>query len=364
MIDKYNNNQIEPMAFNDIDNYHDSFSKIKDVQTDLLWEKDNEHSNSVEFSLIIPTYNRVARFREALFSVIHQKGFKKRWEIVVIDNTTVDENSLSPVLLIIQEYVVFPVNFNLRYFHNQKNIGPGYNWNRGVQLARGKWVSFLHDDDILAPWAFRCIEDLVKRDVLYKKPLGYIQARRAFFEDSVSIGKIKSSSRGKCLCLTRRGTRIIGYTETGAPSCGTTILKEAYMSCGGINYDFGPVADAVLGYQIMKNYTVICSDKALGGYRIVGNASSEPESIRLLIYADELFQKARNSASIVGRLWEHIFGSVQKKRNYYLKMRLFEEYSRNKGVLDYLYDVIRISYRVESIMDAYRVEIKRKLLSG
>ena len=37
----------------------------------------------------------------------------------------------------------------LRY-KNEKNLGIYGNWNRCLQLARGKWYTMLHDDDLLS----------------------------------------------------------------------------------------------------------------------------------------------------------------------------------------------------------------------
>ena len=37
----------------------------------------------------------------------------------------------------------------LRYYKNVQNIGLFGNWNRCFQLACGKWVVLLHDDDLI-----------------------------------------------------------------------------------------------------------------------------------------------------------------------------------------------------------------------
>lgn len=351
---RFDSNSYNKYSFKFLDEYLDNFKKIEDIKFELLYGQVNRNED-ITFSFIIPTYNRNRSFERALSSVIAQKS-SCNVEVLVIDNTPFDAKGTTPALSIVKSIS----DSRIKYYHNEINIGPGYNWNRGVQLARGKWVVFLHDDDILFPYAFRNIERLVKREGLYNKPLGYIQARRVVYSDTYSFKDINNANRGLCIQLTRLGTMFVGYTETGSPSCGTTILRDAYINCGGINYSYGPVADAVLGYQIMKDYTVIMSDVALGAYKMGENESSKVSTIKLLIQADDLFQRARNSNSLIGKCWEKVFGDVQRKRNYYFKWNKIQDYKKHKSGKDYLYDVIRIIYREMSIIYALYFEIIHK----
>ena len=343
-----------------IDTFQSSFMEIDGIQTNLLWETSPINSD-VEFSLVIPTFSRFNSVLNALQSALNQKGYKRIWEILIIDNTSFDDKCVNRLVMSLEHLNNITCHIPVKYYHNEINIGSGYNWNRGVQLARGKWVVFLHDDDILFSYAFRNVERMVEREGLYNKPLGYIQARRVVYSDTYSDKDIKATGRGLCIPLTRLGTMIVGYTETGAPSCGTTILREAYMKCGGINYSYGLVADAVLGYQIMKDYTVIMSDVALGAYKMGENESSKKSTIKLLIQADDLFQRARNMNSLIGKCWEMAFGDVQRKRDYCVKWKKMQEYKKQKNGRDYLYDVIRITYREMSILYAFYFEIKYRL---
>ena len=92
--------------------------------------------NNIEpcISVVIPTFNRGASFREALESVLCQQYLDFKWELLVVDNTPLDENGTTPALHLIQKIK----DSRIQYYHNRENIGSGYNWNRGVQLARGK----------------------------------------------------------------------------------------------------------------------------------------------------------------------------------------------------------------------------------
>ncbi len=350
-------NNIAPLLEWHMDQYRNNFVIIDSVASELLWENKVE-SGPIFFSLIIPTYARSDRLKEALLSVAQQRKHSSEWEIIIVDNTQVNNICELYGLKILKELGDSFSGLSVRYYHNASNIGPGYNWNRGVQLARGKWVTFLHDDDILFPFAFRRIEELTLRDGIYNKPLGYIHARRVLFERKYNAIDIYKASRRMCVPLTRLGTRIVGFTETGSPSCGTTILKKAYMECGGIDNTYGVVGDVVLGYQIMKNYTVICSDLALGAYRTIGNESSNQTTIQLLLDADDIFQRARNKNDLTGRIWEYFFGSVQRRRDYAIKTGTMNIYLKNRKLIDYIYDSVRITYRFGVILYATNMELK------
>lgn len=117
--------------------------------------------------MIIPTYNRTGLLKEAIDSVLSQKSVDFMWEVIVIDNTPLDEDGSTPALRIIEKQN----DSRILYFHNEENIGSGYNWNRGVEKARGTWVSFLHDDDILYPDALRNIRRILMQRKIVQNQL-------------------------------------------------------------------------------------------------------------------------------------------------------------------------------------------------
>ena len=121
---------------------------------------------------------------------------------------------------------------------------------------------------------------------------------------------------------------VCGHTSAGAPTCGTTILKKAYMEAGGINYDFGPSADAVLCYQIMKNYTVVNSDCILGGYRWSDNAMLNVESLLNCIRADDLLMNYVYKQSKFAQLWGKWFADAISWRNVWRKNNIARTYHK------------------------------------
>ncbi len=91
-----------------------------------------------EVTVIIPTFNRKESLSKALASVLSQDG-------VVFEVWVIDDGSTDGTEAMIQKE--FP---SVNYFY-QKNQGPSAARNRGIECARGDWISFLDSDDEWLP---------------------------------------------------------------------------------------------------------------------------------------------------------------------------------------------------------------------
>ena len=89
-------------------------------------------------SVIIPTFNRSKLVVNAIRSVLCQTY--RDYEIIVVDDGSTDDTAEA----------LTPYMDRIRYVY-QANLGPGAAQNRGIQLARGKWISILASDDLWLP---------------------------------------------------------------------------------------------------------------------------------------------------------------------------------------------------------------------
>lgn len=105
-------------------------------------------------SICTPTYNRPDLLERTLRSCLAQTS--QDFEIIVTDNST---NDLSEKVI---QRLDDP---RIRYFKNEKNLGPCGNTNHATSLVRGKYIKFLMDDDLIKP---RCLEKMV--EALEKNP--------------------------------------------------------------------------------------------------------------------------------------------------------------------------------------------------
>lgn len=89
-------------------------------------------------SIVIPSYNRPELLERAIKSVENQTY--SDIEIIVID-----DNSDISIKDVEKRFK------NVRFFKNKTNKGPCFSRNRGLKEAKGRYINFLDDDDILFP---------------------------------------------------------------------------------------------------------------------------------------------------------------------------------------------------------------------
>lgn len=121
-----------------------AFADYAHVPSQLRWEAGASAAPPL-VTIAIPTFRRAALLRETLDSAIFQRT-QIPFEIVIVDNDP-DPEATARTIAMLPPAPPIPV----RYFVNEENIGMFPNWNRGIELARGDWVSVLNDDDLLLP---------------------------------------------------------------------------------------------------------------------------------------------------------------------------------------------------------------------
>jgi glycosyltransferase involved in cell wall biosynthesis len=100
-------------------------------------------------TIAIPTFNRSALLRRALLSAVSQT-FEGEMEILVVENPSTE--TLSGVPTDAELLCGELADSRIRYIRNAGNLGMVGNWNRCLELAGGRWVVVLHDDDWLSPY--------------------------------------------------------------------------------------------------------------------------------------------------------------------------------------------------------------------
>jgi glycosyltransferase involved in cell wall biosynthesis len=93
------------------------------------------------FSIIITTYNRADILKKALNSLLAQT--EKDWEAIIIDDESSDDTFK-------QVHPYLKANAAFRYYRNTHS-GEALSKNKGINLATGKFVSFLDSDDEYDP---------------------------------------------------------------------------------------------------------------------------------------------------------------------------------------------------------------------
>lgn len=109
-------------------------------------------------SFCLPTYNRAALLEHALNGLLTQIRPEEAAEIevVVVDNASPDGTPE-----VIRQAGLRSPHVTLRSVRNSENIGPDRNFLKAIDLAQGKFVFLISDDDLLLPGAVAKLLELI-----------------------------------------------------------------------------------------------------------------------------------------------------------------------------------------------------------
>jgi len=116
------------------------------IEVSEIEPKKNSTSYKYKVSICIPTYNRKEYIKETIDSILSQTY--KDFEIVIVDDGSTDGT----------EDVLKELDIPVTYYW-QENSGDAAARNKLIELAKGKYISFIDSDDLLMPDA---IERMVR----------------------------------------------------------------------------------------------------------------------------------------------------------------------------------------------------------
>ena len=315
------------------------FETSNNVDTVLAVDNlvDNE---DILISFVVPTFNRLSTLKDTIDSIALLDGLDSvKYEILVIDNSA-DISEENKSLLYCQKKNIK----QLRYYVNCKNLGMEGNWNRGIKLAKGKYISMLHDDDLLTNTylldIMKCIRYLENRNV----KVGFIKTKIQYFHELSEIHKNKFA---KCMVLhslsfTDALFRGMGLTQI--PSCGIIFNRAALIEVGGFDVFLHPSADQVMGVKIIrKGYKGFSTDRILGYYRIGINESLKNNTVQQFVIKDDLIRDYIYNKDIFSKCFGKVFGNYQYSLHITDLMKYYnEDYGMSLDIKDLDY---RNSYK-------------------
>lgn len=220
----------------------------------------NIESPNPKYSILIPTFDREQYLFEAIDSIVYQQ-INCLFEVIIVDNCPDPNISISSKLTKYDPNVVF-------YYKNTFNIGMIENWNRAAFLARGEWISYLHDDDMFLPNYLKVMDFIISNNTSIK-----LLAPSAYFGNKLILDNFEPRD-------------IIGYKISTSilffrnllPTQGTMISKKCFEENNGFDADLYPISDYSLWIKLIKNNLGIKIDKKLIFYRIEDNESQKIET--------------------------------------------------------------------------------------
>lgn len=119
----------------------DHYRDFDTISTDLVLG--NRQEREIFLSIIVPVYNHPISFiKRAINSALNQHC-DYLFEMIVIDDYIQNKGEKSET----EKFLRDINDTRIIYYKNRSNLGVFANWNRGIELAKGKWITILHTDD-------------------------------------------------------------------------------------------------------------------------------------------------------------------------------------------------------------------------
>lgn len=105
------------------------------------------------FSIVIPTYNRADFIHDTIHSVLNQSF--QDFEILVVDNCSTDNT----------KEIVEKINDpRIQFYVNEQNFDRSYSRNRGINLAKGNFITLLDSDDLMINSCLKDAQDSILKN--------------------------------------------------------------------------------------------------------------------------------------------------------------------------------------------------------
>lgn len=208
------------------------------------------------FSVIIPTYNRANLVCRAINSVLSELSTDER-EIIVVDDGSNDET----------QGVLEPLG-GIIYHRSATNRGLSHARNKGIELAKGRWIVFLDSDNYLIKGCLAVLREMADK-----------------LDDSVGIiwaGNVDATGR-----------QMVVHANTGVFS-GDEIFRETFR---GENFSVVRSAlakahlfpticrrhacEPIFWYKLASRTKLFVTNEVVGYYETVGDDRFCSLSVRL-----------------------------------------------------------------------------------
>lgn len=228
-------------------------------------------------SICVPTWNGASHVAEALESALAQTHAD--FELLVVDDASPDRTL---------EVVASFRDPRLAVHRNDRRLGLPGNWNRCLSLARGPYVKFLFQDDLLAPTAVERLLTALegapgaplafcRREIRYEGPGLEAFPLKGGYYDSVLQGfyaSFRGTVAGRALVASAlEEGRPLPINVVGEPSF-VLLRRDAALKAGGFDDSFEQLPDWDLWLRLAQEGPLVLVDESLGVFRVHGRSQS------------------------------------------------------------------------------------------
>ena len=232
-------------------------------------------SDRVLITVCVPTYNGAAYLVECLDSILAQT--RRDFELLVVDDGSADDT-----VAIAQGYAARDAR--VRVERNPHNLGLTGNWARCIELARGQWIKFVFQDDLIEP---DCLQQMMAaalaghpmvacaRDFIFEVEPGQEEGvRRGYRRNQELIADTFSggnhlSADAYCRALLRRPYDNL----VGEPTC-VLMHRGVFERFGRFHEHMITLCDAEYWNRVAVHLGVYRLPGVLAWFRVHGSATS------------------------------------------------------------------------------------------
>ncbi|MDJ0578051.1 MAG: glycosyltransferase family 2 protein [Xenococcaceae cyanobacterium MO_234.B1] len=247
-------------------------------------------------SICIPSYNRSVWFERALRSIVANISENKQYiEVIISDDSDSDE------CRVIASKILPSLNISYKYTHNQPKLGMAANWNHSIQLASGKYVLLLHDDDFLLPNAVETMITAIKNN--QKEYFVMLFGVHVVNEQEKVIKK--QLFKRKLYLPPKKALLKVLSNSSFIRFPGIVIRRDIFEKVGYFDSEIGEVSDLDMWIRLLSNYGLLCLPDAVSAYTVHTNALTtgmfNEETVKKLL---NLFTKIEKSKILSSKIIE------------------------------------------------------------
>ena len=195
-----------------------------------------------KISVCIPSYNAEPFIGETIKSVLDSDY--RNFEIIVNDDASTDN---TPAI------VESIRDGRIRFYRNERNVGPVRNWNLAVTKATGEYVSLLNHDDLYGPFwlTFAAYQ-------LEKNPrIGWVATAHCVIDTTGRTSEIVS--RFRTTGEIPREEAFLEMAKFNGVGPGVVVRRKILEEMGYYDENAGPGADNYLCMRLAMNYPLYYS---------------------------------------------------------------------------------------------------------
>lgn len=233
------------------------------------------------WTVVIPVYNCAKYLEITLQGLMNQIMHSNLMEIIVVDDCSTDNP---------EEVVKRLGNGSVNYYRQSKNVGHTANFEKCLELSRGKYIHLLHGDDCVLPNFYKEFTDLFEKN----PALGAAFCMHNFIDENNTFKFVSGNLLNHTGVFYDFFKLIVKGQIVQTPSI--VVKREVYESIGMFDNRLSWCEDWEMWTRIGKYYSVGFIDKVLAEYRIHSNSNSGK-----YVMSGENIRDLRRGISIINR---------------------------------------------------------------